>query len=262
MGSQGVVARVLECGMFPLSTKSIYPDGLPHECAKFAPSVHASFQNMTINPEVTVTSSRDKFVAASFLRHDLPFRLVTGLRMGLLLRPSLERGVASPTDIFCEDCSLIPHCDPNQKPSERAQLMKHAFRNACEGLTDPVAIKRAFLASHRCINRDWERAMETQRLLFQLGLKEPSMCEIGPLVHGSWPWCEANQVSVRYKTRDVAAIFVTSHMLDAYTEVVRAIQASIRSALRRQVPVVLLEQTEKIKEACLLSGPMATLVDL
>lgn len=91
-------------------------------------------------------------MAASFLRHDLPFRMVTGMRLGLLFRPSVERGFASPVDASCEDeasCALVPHCDPHLKPAARARLMAQTFMAACKQSSDLRALKQAFLTA-RC----------------------------------------------------------------------------------------------------------------
>ena len=83
--STGVVARVLECGRF-----SDRPGGMPREC----------IYDEGADDNVSVLSSYNDFVAASWLRHDVSRQLIHGeLTVGLLLWSSADRGLAGARDL-------------------------------------------------------------------------------------------------------------------------------------------------------------------
>lgn len=131
--------------------------------------------------------------------------------------------------------------------------------------------------------------VETARLLRQISwgrwLETPEQCgaasppilrsPYGGNSHQFWPWCWHNQITVRHEPGDVAAVFIvgnfshgravrtafgaglsdhaSSALLNQSLGLAHQVQASIRSSVHEDVPLVWLPADDG--NACLHKGP-------
>ena len=212
----GLVARTLECEMFAPSVYTHRPGGIPREC------IYSS----NADNNVSVLSSYGDLVAASWLRHDLPRRLIVGENgVGLLLWPSASRGLAGAKDLgYATQASFetgraeLARCAAT--PAGLGASMASLASASCRGANSIRDARWMFLWSadehsqtQACGWSNWESMAQTIQAFLAAPQPEATASTVCVPQTPSDLRCMHNQVFVSFGPFDVAAVFVESSVV-------------------------------------------------
>ena len=265
--SSGVLARSIECDTFAHNWSLVlYPKrsgGIPREC------IDEVQRGRLVDDNVTELSSYRDMVAASWLRSDLPRRVVYGFSgVGLLFWPTARRGIASASDVGWATQSafssfiLQRHKDGwngvcSSGPAALGARMAELADAACRGASVIADAKETwrpqFSTTLACAWHDWEQMAKTTHAF--LTAPRSSATSTTPCVtHTAHDLrCGHNQVFVQFEPSDVAAVYVKSWLrhtgMSHALSVARAVRHSLARATRRsaremeEVPLVWLNES-------------------
>ena len=273
---EGVVARTLECALW--NPEAYSRGGIPRECILAADT----------NSEVTALSSYTDLVAASWLRHDLPRKLLYGDHgVGILLWPTANRGVASARDVgwatqarytagraeqglpvFCADGSAASLGESMAEAADKSCRAAETFNDARSRFIE------ANYGAHACAWHDWERMAQTAHAFVTAPRRDGSQ-QHSACTPNAWDdvRCVHNQVFVSYEPKDVAAVYLLAYnedeggvhdrqMVDAY-RLALALHASLVHEQARAhasdleaPPLVMINVSCAINDTASLLSPM------